>query len=262
MAMLTPSRMSRASRTLGAIVLFCGLLACPWAAAQGGSPPLDAESRFNTGVEHLRAGRVDLAIDEFQRAIKDDPKNPYFRKGLGLAYAQQKKYREAVESFEKALELNPYYVDVRNDLGTALMLQGKREDGKREFVKAFGEPTNPTPELSARNLGQAYFEEQNYEEALKWFQTAVKRNIKYSDAQLGLAESLLALNRSEEAVVQLEAANNYLPEDNGILLALGNAYFKVGRFTEARAKLERVARADPGGPAGRRAAELLANLPH
>jgi tetratricopeptide (TPR) repeat protein len=152
-------------------------------------------------------------------------------------------------------------VDVRNDLATVLILQGKREDGKREFLRAFGEPTNPTPELSARNLGQAYFEEQNYAEALTWFQTSVKRNTKYPDAHLGLAECLLALNRSEEAVVQLEAASNHVPDDNNILLALGNAYFKVGRFTEARAKLERVAKADPTGAAGRRAAELIANLP-
>ena len=261
MAMLTPSRVSRASRPLGAIVLFCGLLACPWAAAQGGSPPLDAESRFNTGVEHLRAGRVDLAIDEFQRAIKDDPKNPYFRKGLGLAYAQQKKYREAVESFQKALELNPYYVDVRNDLGTTLLLSGRREEGKEEFLKAFSDPTNPTPELSARNLGQAYFEEKNYTQALSWFQSSLGRNNEYPDAYLGLADTLVASGRLDDAIAQLEVGTRVLPERWSIVLALGEAYYQAGRFADARTKLELVAAKDPGGPSGRRAVDLLGKFP-
>lgn len=221
----------------------------------------DAELRFNQGLIHLKEGRTEMAVEEFKKAIDQDKKNPYFLKGLGLAYVQQRKYSEAVETFNKALEHNPYYIDVRNDLGAALILMGRREAGKKEFLQAFGEPTNPTPELAARNLGQAYFEEQNHAEALRWFQTSVKRNSKYRDAQLGLSESLIALGRLDEAVVQLEAASNHIPDDASILLALGDAYFRAGRFSEARAKLEHVAKTDPTGPAGRRAAELLKNLP-
>lgn len=240
-----------------------GLLTCALLMAGTGALAQlpEAEVRFNQGLLHLKEGRPEMAAREFKQAIEKDKRNPYFQKALGLAYVQQRKYDDAVECFRKALEFNPYYIDVRNDLGTALMLQGKREEGKHEFLQAFGEATNPTPELSARNLGQAYFEEQNLAEALKWYQTAVKRNTKYPDAHLGLAASLLALNRTEEAVVQLEAASNHVPDDNHILVALGDAYFRVGRFTEARAKLEHVAKSEPTGPAGRRAAELLKNLP-
>jgi tetratricopeptide (TPR) repeat protein len=221
----------------------------------------EAELRFNQGLLHLREGRLEMAIADFKQAIEKDKRNPYFQKALGLAYVQQRKYDDAVDCFQQALEFNPFYIDVRNDHGTALILQGKREEGKSEYLKAFGEATNPTPELSARNLGQAYFEEQNFAEALKWYQTAVKRNAKYPDSHLGLAASLLALNRSEEAVVQLVAASNHVPDNNAILVALGDAYFKVGRFTEARARLEQVAKSDPTGPDGRQAAELLRNLP-
>ena len=47
----------------------------------------DAEMRFSTGVMHLREGRIDLALEEFKKAVKEDGKNPYFQKGLGLAYS-------------------------------------------------------------------------------------------------------------------------------------------------------------------------------
>ena len=68
------------------VAVALALLSAP-ALAQ--SPP-DAETRFSTGVMHLREGRVDLALEEFKRAAKEDPKNPYFQKGLGLAYAAKR----------------------------------------------------------------------------------------------------------------------------------------------------------------------------
>ena len=224
------------------------------------SPP-QAETRFSTGVMHLREGRVDLALEEFKRAAKEDPKNPYFQKGLGLAYAAKRQWKDAIEAFRKALELNPYYVDVRNDLAAALIGSGDREAGKKEFLGAFSDPTNPTPEISARNLGQAYLEEKNYPEAINWFRTSLNRNKDYPDPYLGLADSLVGLGKVDEAVVQLEKGVAAIPGDPALLLALGQALYKAGRFSESRERLEEAVRKDPIGPAGRAAAEQLKALP-
>jgi Tfp pilus assembly protein PilF len=233
-------------------------LSPPSLAAQGVA---EAEGQFNMGVTHLREGRVDLAIDAFREAIKRDPKNPYFRKGLGQAYAAKTKFKDAVAEFRKALELNPYYVDVRNDLGAALILMGKREEGRKEFLAAFGDATNPTPEVSARNLGQSYIDEKNYGQALNWFQTSLARNPKYVDANLGVAECLTALGRAQEALARLESAAKALPDEPAVLLAVGEAYYRAGRFTEGRAQLEQAVKRDPGGISGRRAADLLKSFP-
>jgi Tfp pilus assembly protein PilF len=226
----------------------------------GQSPP-EAETRFSTGVMHLREGRADLALEEFKRAVKEDPKNPYFQKGLGLAHAAKRQWKDAIAAFRKALELNPYYVDVRNDLAAALIGSGDREAGKKEFLAAFAEPTNPTPEISARNLGQAYLEEKNYADAVSWFRTSLNRNKAYPDPYLGIAEALIATDRLDEAVAQLEVGVKEIPDDANLLLALGQAYFKAGRFGEARGRLEEAMRKDPSGPAGHAAAEQLKALP-
>jgi Tfp pilus assembly protein PilF len=221
----------------------------------------EAEMRFSTGVMHLREGRVDLALEEFKKAVKEDGKNPYFQKGLGLAYSARREWKPAIAAFRRALELNPYYVDVRNDLAAALIGSGDREAGKKEFLTAFSDPTNPTPEISARNLGQAYYEEKNYAQAISWFRTALGRNKGYPDAYLGVADALAASGQSTEAVVQLEVAVKELPEEVALQLALGQAYLRVGRFGEARALLEDVVRKDPAGPLGRSAAERLSSVP-
>jgi Flp pilus assembly protein TadD len=250
--MMTP----RAAATLRRAALLA-LLAAPGLAQ---SAP-DAEMRFSTGVMHLREGRVDAALDEFKRAAKVDPKNPYFQNGLGLAYAAKREWKDAVAAFRKALELNPYYADAKNALGYALIMSGDREGGKREILAAFSDAMNPTPEISAYNLGRAYLEEKNYTEAVNWLRTSLNRNREYSEAYLLLAETLMASDRADAAVAELEAGVKAVPTDPGLQLGLGRAYFKVGRFSDARARFEEALKLDPAGPAGRAAAEQLKALP-
>ncbi len=235
----------------------------------------DGEITFNTGLTQLREGRIEAAIESFKKAVKQDPKSPYFQKGLGVAYQQfaqkcapadakcrQERLGEAVLAARKALELNPYYVDARNDLGTALILSGKRDEGRKELLAAYEDPTNPTPELSARNLGQAYFEDRNYAQAESWFLTCVQRNKAYASAYVMAADAMLAQNKTTEAIAQLELGEQQkgLGDDLGLALALGQAYYRAGRFQEARTRWEKVASKDANGALGRRAAELLRSL--
>ena len=68
-----------------------------WRGARAATPALaqdSAEESPSSGVMHLREGRVDLALEEFKRAVEDDPKNPYFQKGLGLAYAAERDWKK------------------------------------------------------------------------------------------------------------------------------------------------------------------------
>ena len=224
------------------------------------SPP-EAEMSFSTGVMHLREGRVDLALEEFKHAVQADPKNPYFQNGLGLAYARKGVWKDAISAFRKALELNPYYVDAKNALGYALIMSGDREVGKQEILSAFSDAMNPAPEISAYNLGRAYLEEKNYAEAINWLRASINRNKGYSEAYLLLAETLLASGRVEAAVVELEAGVKEVPTAAPLQLGLGKAYYKVGRFSDARARLEEALKLDPAGPAGRAAAVQLKALP-
>ena len=235
----------------------------------------EAEITFNAGVAHLREGRTEMALDAFKRAIAKDAKNPYFYKALGIAHAQMAdkcpqgaagdscrapKLAEAVAAARKALELNPYYVDARNDLGIWLLRSGKRDEGRKELLAAYEDPTNPTPEHTARNLGQAFLDDKRPDQAQVWFLTAVTRNKNYPEAYVALADLLLAQHKVDEAVRHLEVGAKENPDDLSLGLALGQAYHRAGKLSDARKTWERVAAKDPAGPAGRRALELLRTL--
>jgi tetratricopeptide (TPR) repeat protein len=234
----------------------------------------DGDGAFNAGLAHLKDGRPAVALEEFKKAVKIDPKNALYYKGLAVAYAQladlcppadevcrQDKLKESIAAARKGLELNPLYVDIHNDLGTALLKAGKRDEGKRELLTAFNDATNPTQEVTARNLGQASFEERNYDEAINWFRTSIARNKVYADPYLGLADAYMATGRQDEALLALEAGIKEAPAHPALLLALGEAYQRAGRLNDARIRLEQAAQKDPTGPAGRRALDLLKGIP-
>lgn len=244
------------SRLAGTAVLVVAALA-RGAAAQ--AP--DAETSFNAGLQHLRENRPQMAIEEFKKAVKGDEKSPYFQKGLGVAYMQLAKYDDAIAAFRKALQLNPYYVDVRNDLGAALVLSGRRNEGRAEWIAAYNEPTNPTPDLAARNLGQSFLDENNFQEAANWYRSCLGKNPKLVAAYSGLATALVGLQRPEEAVPVLEGALKTLPGEPGLLLALGDVLYRGGRFNEARSRLDEVIKKDPNSREAKQAAEMLKHFP-
>jgi Tfp pilus assembly protein PilF len=251
--------MRNLSRLAGMVALVAAASSLPGTSAAQTQP--DAETSFNSGLQHLRDNRPEMAVEDFKRAVKLDDKSPYFQKGLGLAYSQLRKYDEAIAAFRRALVINPYYVDVRNDLGAALVLSGKRTEGRAEWVAAYNEPTNPTPDLSARNLGQSYLEENNFQESASWFRSSLGKNPKQVDAYTGLAAALSGLQRPEEAIPLLEGALKEAPGETDLLLALGDVLYRAGRFSEARARLDEVIKKDANSPAGRRAQEMLKHFP-
>src|SRR5207249_4732829 len=142
----------------------------------------ESEASFNAGLAHLRENRPDLALEQFKKAIKEDPKNAYAYKGLGLTY-------------------------------------------------------------------------------LSLVRPSCTRNKSYPEPYLGFADAVGAMGHPDEAVAPLEGAIKEVPGQPDLLVALGQTYYKMGRFTEARTRLEEATRRDPSGPAGRRAAELLKNFP-
>lgn len=252
------------------IAVVVALLVSP-AAAQDPA----AELRFNTGVRMLRDGFPDKAISEIQEALKKEPENAFYLKALGIAYSQladrckesDKSCREghlkkAAETAQKALKFNPDYVDLRNDLGIAFLRLGKRTEGKAELMKAFADPQCPTPEVTAWNIGQAFFEEKDYAEALNWFQAAQGKNKSLAAAYVSIADVLLATGQPDIAILQLETGMKETGGNTMVQLSLGDAYLRVGRFQDARAAFDAVVKRDPLGPSGRQAVEKLKGFPH
>lgn len=142
-------------------LLPCVLMACQ---SVGGDPKTSLsadEGAANTaadintqlGVEHMRQGNYEVALNRLERAIAMDNSYAPAYDALGLLYTQLKRPEEAAGYFKKAVELDPQNAGAMNNYGQLLCSMGKAEEGVQWFDRALENPLYQTPENAATNAG-------------------------------------------------------------------------------------------------------------
>ena len=104
--------------------------------------PTDMALRFSLGEQYLKAGRLDEAIGEFQRSVKDPRKRIDSLGLLGECFLQKGLYDLAARQLEKALEESPGLNSERGkavvyNLGVLREKQGDMPAAKEQFLKVY-----------------------------------------------------------------------------------------------------------------------------
>ncbi len=89
------------------------------------------------GLELLDKGLYEEAIEEFQKAIAEDPFSSQAYVGLGKAYYQQVMFDEAIASFEKSLALKPLdreeKMEINRYLASLYLANGWKDKARRQL---------------------------------------------------------------------------------------------------------------------------------
>lgn len=80
---------------------------------------------INTGIVLADAGRLDEAIECFDRVLEKEPKHPGACFVKGLAMMQKAQFERAVELFDRALEVYPDFKEAKEAKLKALQAMGK-----------------------------------------------------------------------------------------------------------------------------------------
>jgi tetratricopeptide (TPR) repeat protein len=108
----------------------------------------------NNGACYANAGRLDLALADFEKAIEINPEHSTALVGAGRVYLQKADYDKALDRFKKAVEVNPGMPQTHAGLGLALFKAGRLEEAIGEFESAVRlEPTNA---FNVKFLAAAY----------------------------------------------------------------------------------------------------------
>ena len=62
---------------------------------------------YNEGEKYYNQNKIDLAIVEYNKAVKADPKFAFAWDNLGMCYRKMERYKEAIKCYQKSLELDP-----------------------------------------------------------------------------------------------------------------------------------------------------------
>jgi FkbM family methyltransferase len=148
------------------------------------------------GVLALRTGRIDLAIELFDRAIalKPDVAEPYSDRGMALR--KLGRYEDALASYERALALKPDFAMAFNNRGSVLLDLNRPADALASCEQAIA--LSPDLAIAHYNRGNALRDLRRPAEALTSYDRAIALKADFVEAHWDQSLCLLLLGRFDQ----------------------------------------------------------------
>jgi Tfp pilus assembly protein PilF len=191
------------------------LLLDPGCVSRPKRDPDQSQIRYQLAAGYFRDQRVEAAIEELQKALQADPENPDAYNMLGIISLRQghdymaqlegasclkgkdaelvrneaqAKFKEAVKSLRKAVELRPEFPEAWNNLSVAESQLQSWDAAIEAAQNALRDAAYGTPEVARANLGWAYYQKKDVQNAWKELHEAVSRAPGFCVARYRLAK--------------------------------------------------------------------------
>ncbi len=192
--------------------------------------PDHADSMFLRGEIALHSGQFDQAVEWVSNAIKLDPKAEYVST-LGTALQRMGRLEEAIEAFDKAISLQPENADFWKSIGAVLIDLNRPDEALLALEQAL--KLRPRYADAANLCGLIFYRREQYSEALEHFDLSLEVRPDQADALYMRGLLYLDLKRFEEA--RADNYQSYLlnQQDANTTNNLGTALQNLGRYEES-----------------------------
>jgi tetratricopeptide (TPR) repeat protein len=188
---------------------------------------------------------MDLAEEQFAKAVEIDPDTYDTNQNLGAAYARNGKVAKAIPYLEKAQNLNPTSYDNGYDLSLAYFVTGRLKDARNSVQSVL--KRKDTAELH-NLLAQIEEKDGNFIAAVNEFQAAA--HLDPSEGNLFDWGGELLLHRTLDPAVEVfKQGTERYPKSPRLVVGLGTAYYARGNYDQAVKALIRGADLNPADPA-------------
>ena len=186
------------------------------------------------GETYYNSGKYTIALKTLLEAYKTIPDDPYLNNSLGLVYLAKKRTGQAEDYFKTALELKPDYVQAKNNLGAVYLKQKKWGAAIKCFKQVADNLLYATPENPLSNLGWAYFHQQMYKQAKRYFQQALDIQPDFLIAIHGIASIYIQTEDYKKAIEFLHYKLKMNPGAAILHSDLAKAYEKIEAYDQAK----------------------------
>ena len=159
---------------------------------------------------------------------------------------KDKKYDEALSLLENVFSRDPEYVDGHRLESKVLLARGDTKKAVEVLERL--DQTYPDTSLIKYELAQAYFKNNNLNQARTVLDQVISANPNYVDPILLLAEINLRSGHSEAVIEPLTRLLNRNPELKPVALLLAAAYGSLDRFDDAAVVVSEQAKLAPRDP--------------
>jgi tetratricopeptide (TPR) repeat protein len=184
-------------------------------------------------------GKVHMKLSEqaLSRLNDIDANSVWVHEISGEIMESMKNYDGALIEYKKAVEIAPQQPGTHYYLGNAYWSLASWDAATEQFrAELVNDPSNC---MAQWKLGNILLEQHlDAGEALANVETALAMCPYLVQARVDRARALLKLDRNEEAVTDLQAAEKTNPEEPSIHFLLAQAYRAVGRTKDAQAEMQ------------------------
>jgi hypothetical protein len=215
------------------------------------------------GIAYHRKGEHDLAIADFARAIRLDPKNAVNYNNRGFAYSRKGEYERAIADLDQAVRLDPKLADAYDNRGEAYNGKGEYDLAIADFDQAIR--LDPKLASAYNNRGNAYNHKGEYDRAIVDYDQALRLKPDLADGHQNRERAQVALATRREPAKPAAAIPQPAPvpaaPQRRVALVIGNsAYRAVAALPNPRRDAEAVA--DALRQTGFQTVELAVDLDH
>lgn len=193
-----------------------------------GSTPLPprAVALNALGAMALQEGDLEAAGARLELALEYNPEFVEAVTNLGLVELQRGNLTRARQLLSRAKRLNPDLAEPHHGLGVLSEREYRPDLAQAHYQAALAVDPGFVPARS--NLAALFLADALYEDALLQFRRLYEVAPESVLGHRGLAESLLALQRFDEAFAVVEAALSEFPGDPGLCISLGRLALQAG----------------------------------
>jgi tetratricopeptide (TPR) repeat protein len=161
----------------------------------------------------------------------------------GIQFMKEGKWEDAAKAFLEAIEEMPSDPVAYINFGNVLTAVGDSERALNFYDKAISLDDNATAAYYSK--GSLYYDQENFEEARKMFETAMKKGLETGDNFFMLGMSLAQAGSSRLALPYLQRSTELLKDDSEANFQYGLCLAREGFINEAIVSLEKAAALNP-----------------
>jgi tetratricopeptide (TPR) repeat protein len=211
--------------------------------------PKEARQVVSRGISAWERDDFEGALETFLEVLEAFPEFADVQNKAGLCLAMLGRTEEALDRFEQAVETNPGYAEAHLNLGIVLNDLGRHDEAHEAFRTAGDLDAQDSPifpsEVGNRiavthaQLGDLYLVANHPEKAAEHYHAALDIRPRFMDIRSKYAETLIDLDRLDEARAELETILEARPGFVGARVKLGVVLHRQGLDDEAAAEWTR-----------------------
>jgi tetratricopeptide (TPR) repeat protein/spermidine synthase len=196
------------------------------------------------GTNLAREGKMNEAIEQFEKALEIDPLFAEVHDNLGAALASLERFDEAFAHYKKALDINPHSTKAMNNFAAALIRIGQTNEALDKYLESL--KIDPRCAETYGSIGAALASLQRYEEACRYYNQALTLQPDWAQTQNNLAIALSRLGKNDEAIPHWQRALELDPRLAEAHQNLGITLYLQQKAPEAIARWRKGLKECPG----------------